>query len=214
VYSLFPIYRELGQLKASFGQPVARPEESANCKGGVDLTIPVVEGSIYSWANAEWTGNQVLIPQDLDAALGMKTGEVANGLKFDKGVDAVFKAYGRKGYLDLRLKSQPEFDDSGLRVAYKIAITEGPQYRMGNLIVKGFPAASEKLLRQKWQLKTGDVFDEGYLDDFLKKDFGEISRLMAEAYNSQGKPLPKKLGGSYEPNRQTLTVDVTFETGK
>src|SRR6185295_3352078 len=39
-YGLYPIYRELGHLRASFGQPVAKPATNAGCEG-VDLTIPV-----------------------------------------------------------------------------------------------------------------------------------------------------------------------------
>jgi outer membrane protein assembly factor BamA len=69
-YGLYPIYRELGHLRASFGAPVAKPENSAGCEG-VDLTIPVNEGSKYSWAKAEWSGNQVLSVPELDDALSM-----------------------------------------------------------------------------------------------------------------------------------------------
>src|ERR1044071_3161653 len=50
-YGLYPIYRELGHLRASFGAPVAKPEKSGSCEG-VDLTIPVDEGAKYSWAKA------------------------------------------------------------------------------------------------------------------------------------------------------------------
>src|ERR1043165_5863500 len=38
-YGLYPIYRELGHLRATFGTPVAKPENNADCEG-VDLTIP------------------------------------------------------------------------------------------------------------------------------------------------------------------------------
>ena len=38
-YGLSPIYRELGHLRASFGEPVPRPASNEGCEG-VDLTIP------------------------------------------------------------------------------------------------------------------------------------------------------------------------------
>src|ERR1044071_3626303 len=97
-YGLDPIYRELGHLRASFGMPVAKPDTNAGCEG-VDLTIPVTEGPIYSWAKTDWTGNQVLSAKELDDALGMKPGEVANGKKFEKGLREVQKAYGQHGYI-------------------------------------------------------------------------------------------------------------------
>jgi len=38
-------------------------------------------------------------------------------------------------------------------------------------------------------------------------------RQVAEDYRVQGKPLPKKIGGSHQRNGKTLTVDVTLEIG-
>jgi len=35
-----------------FGQPVGKPQTGGNCQDGVDLTIPVEEGLIYSYAGA------------------------------------------------------------------------------------------------------------------------------------------------------------------
>jgi hypothetical protein len=69
-YGLYPIYRELGHLRASFGTPVARPTRTPVV--GVDLTIAVIEGPIYSWAKAEWSGNQMLSAIVSRDALGMK----------------------------------------------------------------------------------------------------------------------------------------------
>ena len=42
--NLIPLYREVGQLKAAFSPPLAKPEATATCKSGVELTIPVDEG--------------------------------------------------------------------------------------------------------------------------------------------------------------------------
>src|SRR6185503_1005593 len=35
-YGLFPLYREAGQLRATFGLPVAKPDTNPGCEGGVD----------------------------------------------------------------------------------------------------------------------------------------------------------------------------------
>jgi hypothetical protein len=43
-YGLYPLYYELGHLRATFGAPVAKPDTSGKCENGVDLTIPVNEG--------------------------------------------------------------------------------------------------------------------------------------------------------------------------
>ena len=208
-YGLYPIYRELGHLRATFGAPVAKPASNADCEG-VDLTIPVNEGAKYSWAKAEWSGNQVLSAKELDDALGMKPGEVANGKKFDKGLADIQKAYGKHGHIQVQTKPTPEFDDAAPNVTFKIVVSEGPQYRMGAVEFKGFSPVDAALLSEKWTLKSGEVYDQSYGGRFLRIEAGEILSRIAKERQSQGKPIPD-LGVRETPERQTLIVNLMIE---
>jgi len=208
-YGLYPLYRELGHLRASFGMPVAKPVKSEECEG-VDLTIPVNEGAVYSWAKAEWSGNQVLAAKDLDDALGMKAGEVANGKKFDKGLNEINRAYGKYGRIQVRMNPTPEFDDAARKVTYKIAVNEGPQYHMGTVEFKGFPADDAFILNKRWGLRSGDVYDQTYADQYLRDNAREIMSRIAQARQAQGKPMPN-LGIQEKPDRESLIVNLTIE---
>jgi outer membrane protein assembly factor BamA len=208
-YGLYPIYRELGQLRASFGAPVAKPGSNAGCEG-VDLTIPVNEGAIYSWAKAEWSGNQVLSAKDLDDALGMKPGDVADGKKFDKGLSEVKKAYGRYGHIQTHMEPTPEFDESTSKVTFKIAVNEGPQYRMGTVEFKGFSSDDAAVLGKNWALKSGEIYDQTYINRFFRDAARDITTRIANERQSQGKSLPD-IDTVEKPNRQTLIVNLTIE---
>ena len=208
-YGLYPIYRELGHLRASFGPPSAKPERNAGCEG-VDLTIPVNEGVLYKWAKTEWSGNQVLSAQELDDALGMKPGEAANGTKFDTGLVEVRKAYGKHGHIRSQTDPTPEFDDAAAKVTYKIAVKEGPQYRMGTVEFKGFSSEDAALLGKKWALKSGEIYDQSYAGRFFRNEAGEILSRIAKERQAQGKPLPN-LSTQEGPNRQTLIVNLVIE---
>ena len=208
-YSLYPIYRELGHLRATFGAPIAKPETKPGCEG-VDLTIPVNEGARYSWAKAEWAGNQVLSSKELDDALGMKAGEVANGKKFDTGLKEVQKAYGKSGHIQTLMKPTPEFDDAATNVTFKIAVNEGPQYRMGTVEFKGFSAEDAATLGKKWALKSGEVYDQTYVSQFLRSDAGETIWRITKDRQTRGKPT-LNLGTQEVPNRETLTVNLVIE---
>lgn len=206
-YGLYPLYRELGHLRASFGAPVAKP--ATTCEG-VDLTIPVEEGAVYSLVKAEWSGNQVLTAKQLDDALGMKPGEVANGKKFDQGINEAQKTYGKQGYIQARLRPTPEYDDAAAKVTFKIAVNEGPQYRMGTIEFKGFSADDAATLSKKWGLKSGDVYDQSYVIRFFREDAREVMGRIMMQRQSQGKPLPN-LGTQEQPNREALVVNLTIE---
>jgi outer membrane protein insertion porin family len=208
-FGLYPIYREVGHLRASFGLPVVKPDKNEDCEG-VDLTIPVNEGAVYSWTKAEWSGNQVLSPKELDDALGMKPGEVANGKKFDKGLSDVRQAYGKRGYIEARVDPTPEFDEGAPKVTFKIAVNEGPQYRMGTVEFKGVSPVDAALLAEKWTLKSGEVYDRTYTARFFRVDASEIMSRIARERQAQGKPLPN-IDTQERPNSQTLMVNLTIQ---
>jgi len=208
-YGLYPIYRELGHLRASFGAPVAKPEKSGSCEG-VDLTIPVTEGPLYLWSKADWSGNHVLSAQELDDALGMKPGEAANGKKFDKGLMEVQKAYGKHGHIQAHTEPTPQFDDATSKVTFKLAVNEGPQYRMGSVEFKGFTVDDAATLGKKWALKSGEVYDRSYAGRFFRSEAVGVTTRIANERDSQGKPRPN-IDTREVPNRQTLIVNVVIE---
>ena len=212
-YGLFPLYREVGHLKATFGAPVAKPDTNPGCEGGVDLTIPVNEGLAYSWAKPEWSGNKVLWPDELDAALGMKVGEVANGKKLDRGIRDVERAYGTRGHIEAHMNAVPEFDDASQRVTFKIAVNEGPQYRMGKVEFTGVSEAQAMALKERWALKSGQIYDQSYVDKFFRQDAGQmLARIFQERGLMQKTSAPVDI--RYDKNRAALTMDITIEIKK
>ena len=168
------------------------------------VSVPVDEGIVYSWANSEWNGNKSLSATELSAALGMKSGELADGTKIDAGLKEVRKAYARKGHIDLRTRESYEFDDSAHWVTYRFAITEGPQYHMGALVINGLAPDLTQELKQSWTLAPGAVFDESNVEDFrlnaMPKFIGtQMQRSLA--FHATAQTVTR-------PDAQKLTVDV------
>ena len=210
IANLIPVYRERGHLRASFDTPSARlgMEASEGCKNEIIITLPVKEGMAYLWDKAEWSGNDSYTAEELESALAMKAGELANGLKIDAGVRAVQKSYGKKGFLRVRARTEPIFDDANRRVAYSVTINEGPQFRMGTLKITGIPADDALRLKHRWQLREKkDVYDDTYLIGFAKKEVSDvINSALREGRIPPGARL--KMENSVKPNEQTLAVDV------
>ena len=214
--NLIPVYRERGHLRASFSNPSAKLgiEASEGCKDEIIITLPVDEGVAYAWDKAEWSGNDSSTAQELESALAMKAGELANGLKIDAGLRAVEKSYGRKGFLRARARMEPIFDDANRRVAYSVSINEGPQFRMGTLKITGLHADDALRLKHRWQLRERGVYDDTYLEQFAKKEVGDVINSALR----EGRIPPRtrlKMENSVKPNDQTLTVDVelNFKVG-
>ena len=205
--NLVPLYGERGYLRATFGPPRAKPESTDECEKGLAVSMTVDEGSIYVWNGAAWEGTQTLTAQELDAALGMRAREVANVAKVEKGLASVRRALGRKGYLNARVLAARDFDDTNRNVTYRFRVEEGPQYRMGDLVIEGLSESDANNIRGRWALLHGDAFDDGYPDQFLKKNIAEFLRESLRA----GRVLPPmKVEGKAAPDPTQHVVNVTL----
>jgi len=203
--NLIPLYRHLGYLRAQFQTPAATFENSASCPSGVVVTIPVEEGSAYTWGRSEWNGNEKLSVDELAEARGMNPGEVADGLKIDKGLKQVRLAYARRGHIAADVKDSFEVEPKSGQVNYRFLINEGPRYFMGNLIVNGIGPADADQLKAKWKLGSNTVFDETYIDEFRQTVMPDFVRGLM-----QRSPTRTRLKAEFEtrPDARTNTVDV------
>jgi len=208
--NLVPLYREAGQLRAAFSPPLPKPEETATCKSGVEVNLPVDEGPVYKLGVTKWRGNSTLSSTQLDALLSLRSGEIANGLRLDKDLATAQNAYGRHGFLFTRIQSHSEFKDDSQTVDFLFDITEGPQFRMGRLNLQGFGETISKQIMERWRLKAGDTFDTGYAEEFSHKELGDLLKPIYQERRSQGKPTPSLKWGT-KPNPENSTVDLTLE---
>jgi outer membrane protein assembly factor BamA len=200
--ALLPVYTQRGYLKAAF-QP-AQPSliASGACANAVVVTLPVAEGAQYRWNDPAWSGNQVYSSQELNAVLKLKQGDVADSMMIDKSWREIPVVYGNKGYLGVRIKLDRLFDDARRLVTYKVALTEGSQYRMGQVTIAGLPEDDARRVKDAWGLKAGEIFNTSYTNAFLAK-------VMREGLIK----LPQGVRTVQELKRddQRLTVDVVVK---
>jgi outer membrane protein assembly factor BamA len=205
--TLIPLYRHLGYLRAQFQTPTATFENSASCPNGVVVSIPVEEGSSYTWGRSEWNGNEKLSVDELAEALGMNPGEPADGLKIDKGLKQVRLAYARRGHISAEVKDSFEVEPRSGQVNYRFVINEGPRYFMGNLIVNGISPGDADQLKAKWKLGSNTVFDETYIDEFRQTVMPDFIRGLMQRSATRA-----RLKAEFEtrPDARTNTVDVVI----
>jgi len=200
--ALLPLYTQRGYLKAAFQTPQPSLSASGACANAVVVTLPVVEGAQYRWKDPVWAGNQAYSSQELNATLKLKQGDVADSMKIEKSWVEVYGVYGKKGHLRPRLKTDPVFDDARRLITYQVAVTEGPQYRMGQVTIAGLPEDEARMVKDAWGLKAGEVFNTSYFGAFLDK----VAR-GGVIKQSQG----VKAGQELKRDDQRLTVDVVVK---
>ncbi len=191
----------------------AKSEKRA--KNELRIVFKIVEGKKVLIKTIKFEGNKVFSSRKLRKAMQTKekwflswiTGAGAykeDVLKND--VNIIADQYYNKGYINVKV-GEPQVrlmdDKSGLVVT--IAVTEGEQYKNGDLDFKGDLLVSKDELRKKIKTEKGKVFSRAVLRDDVVA--------LTDLYTDKGyafanvTPLTKI-------NPDTKTIDITYEFEK
>ena len=114
-------------------------------------------------------------------------------------------AYTRRGYLDVAVNPVPQFDEAAKRVTYAVIITEGPQYRMGKLILTGLSMDGERRIRTAWKIPIRARC-------LTRASLTNLSFHGNRARHLRGSPYRyEKIGRLLQPDPKAGTVDVLFD---
>ena len=178
-----PIYLKQGYLKAKLGPAEVRLSGTPTAKlpEQIPVFVPVAAGDVYHFAEAQWSGNNVISSISLNSYFALKPGALADGMQIEAALDKIREEYGRRGYLDAVVQPEPTFNETAHTVSYQISITEGLQFHMGGWVITGLSTSGEARVRSQFPIAAGDVFDKIKYEDFLtelqnrsKDVFGEL----------------------------------------
>ncbi|MHB8525686.1 MAG: POTRA domain-containing protein [Candidatus Acidiferrales bacterium] len=203
-----PVYLAHDYLQVHFSAPKARfaVDPLGPPPKTVVVIVPIDPGATYTWGGITWNGNHAYTDSDLDAlvnASGLAPGQPADGMKIAALFESVQSAYGHRGYLDATIVHKKVFDESTHSAAYRVDISEGEQYHMGNLVLSGLSIDAERRIRQAWRIPQGQVFDKTFYDYFLAKGIADALKGLPAAQDQIGKFLQR--------NPKPATVDVMLD---
>lgn len=167
-------YRDKGYFKALTGEP----ETNVRNAGGinpftlrpstgkrVDILIPVEEGARYRLGGITFTGNKEYTNQKaLRAQFAQKDGEYFNATLFGKGLEALRKAYGEGGFINMIGTPTPRVDEAKKLVYLDIDIDEGKKYYISRIEFSGNTITRDKVIRREILVEEGQVYNSRLVD--------------------------------------------------
>jgi outer membrane protein assembly factor BamA len=200
-----PVYFAHAYLQVKFGEPSARfaTTSSQPVPDTVVALVKIDAGPAFTWGGVQWSGNAAVASQNLDALVQLAPGAPADGNSIQALWDRVSDAYAQRGYLDATLSPTPQFDDAAKRVHYTVAINEGIQYHMGQLVLTGLSTEGERRIRGAWKIAAGTVFDQGAYQQFLTE--GITQALVGLPFHYE------KIGRFLQKNPKSASVDVLID---
>lgn len=205
-----PFYLQKGFLRVKLGPPEVRLTGNPNQKlpDQIPVFVPVVSGPIYRWKGVQWNGNAVLSSFTLSNELGLKPGDITNGMQIEAGWDRAREEYGHQGFLEAKIDPVATYDDQATTVSYLVTVVEGTQYHFNTMVLTGLSLAAERKLRQMCPTEAGTVFDKTLFEKFLI----QLQSHPAEIFGNL--PLHYDTVGHWlrtDPDKHTVDVLLDFK---
>lgn len=196
-------YRERGYRDARILEDSVTYSDN---KENLFLDIYISEGPKYLIRNVEWEGNTKPFATTavLNDRFGFKKGDTYNKklieehLNFSQQGDDISSLYLDKGYLSFR----PYLEETvapGDSIDLKIFLTEGEQFTLRNVEIKGNTKTNDHVIRRELYTRPGDLFSR---DNLVRS----IRQLATLNYFDQ-----ERINPDVRPNQKTNEVDITYQ---
>jgi outer membrane protein insertion porin family len=184
--------------------------------GDVTVTFRIAEGRKIKIERIVIEGAHGVTPKEIKAVMATKECEfidlpgcqlILRGTvqreKLDEDVDRIVQIYNDHGYIQARVESSDiQVDREKARATIRIAVVEGPQFKVGSVDITGTSVLPVEEIRRQIQLKPGDVFSRAKLRDSVKGVtdlYGAIGRASVDVNPTIVQDLPN------------LKINLTFE---
>ena len=103
-------------------------------------------------------------------------GNTADMNKIDNDVNVLASTYHNLGHLTATVGRRIVYDETGKWITVTYVVNEGPRFKINNIQIIGNRFVTEASLRQRMNLKSGDMFD----GTLMRRDVGELTYAYGE----------------------------------
>jgi outer membrane protein insertion porin family len=121
------------------------------------IEFPVAEGSRVRVGRVDAEGQTLFSTDELLAAIPIVPGDPWNPARIEEGRRGIERLYARRGYHGATVNADVTRRELEVSVIYRIA--EGPQTRIGRILLRGLAVTKEETVRRQLGFGPGDVFD-------------------------------------------------------
>lgn len=150
-------------------QPAPPPEPDLRERKWVYVTVPVVEGPIYTLGDVRIEGNEVFADEALRALVPIQAGEVVRDGFLEIGLTRARALYGKKGYVYAAVTRRFERREGAPIADVVIEVDEDQAYTVRRLEFRGNTETHDVVLRREFNTYEGELLDRTELDISMRK---------------------------------------------
>jgi outer membrane protein insertion porin family len=175
-------------------------------KNELSLKINIEEGNKYYFGNIQFLGNTAYSDQGLSRILGVKKGDVYNGILLQKRIadktkpdgEDITNLYQNNGYLFSNINAV-EVKTANDTIDFEIRVTEGPIAYFNKITVVGNDKTNDKVIYRELRTKPGQKYNKADLVRTIR-EIGQLGFFDPQAIE------PKFIN----PDPAAGTVDIEY----
>ncbi|GAA3751563.1 outer membrane protein assembly factor BamA [Terriglobus aquaticus] len=163
-------YRDRGYFKMQPGEPATQVRDVTGFNPftlhpthgkRIDIRIPIEERDRYKLGGINFTGYDKTRFQAaaLRAQFANKDGEWFNASQFGKGLEALRKAFGSDGWINMVPTPVPRFDEAKKLIYLDIDIDQGKQFFVSRIEFTGNTITRDRVIRRELLLEEGQKYN-------------------------------------------------------
>jgi outer membrane protein insertion porin family len=168
-------YRNAGYQAAAISSLSHTVASSTAARVDLDVAATVEPGDLYHLSHLDWQGSPEMSAQAFTAEAELHPGDVASRKALLLSLSKLEAAFHNKGYLDAVVTATPHLDTTAHTVAFTVAADPGAQYTLKSVTALNLSDAQRKDFDRAWNIKPGDIFNQGYVASFLKNNTALLS---------------------------------------
>ncbi|MFM1802219.1 MAG: hypothetical protein RJA81_1571, partial [Planctomycetota bacterium] len=164
--------REYYQGQGFFEIAISPLDEPDGDLGSRKITFVISEGPQYKVRDIRFEGNEKLSIEELRTGLALHSNQPFRDDYRDADRKNLLTKYGEIGCIDARIDVEPKFTTEPGIVDLVYNISEGDQYLLGEIIIKGNERTREKVVRREASmagLVPGEPLNANLLETFQKR---------------------------------------------
>ncbi|MBM3212820.1 hypothetical protein FJZ33_11410, partial [Candidatus Poribacteria bacterium] len=156
-------------------------------KDQIVIKVNIQEKELTRIGGLEFSGNSLLLKEQLLKFLEFREGDIFYESKLQKGLEKLLDIYSYKGH-PLAKFSLSEFKLENNRLFFKIIIDEGPLVKIHQVKINGLKKTNEDVVLRELWVKPGNVFDQRKIDESRRKIinmgyFQNVQESFSQSYN-------------------------------
>ena len=202
---MIDFYKEEGYRDARIlADTLVRDDNNSNT---VNLQLDIEEGNKYYFGEINFIGNTIYSNAVLQQVLGLKKGDVYNGVLLKKRIadtskpdgNDITNLYQNNGYLfsNINAVEVSAVEDT---INFEIRITEGKLANFNKIVVEGNTKTNDHVIYRELRTKPGELYSKDKLVRTVR-EVGQLGFFDAEQINPQMENVDPNSG----------TIDVRFD---